>query len=604
MMHNITHQSINLNSNYYNTVITKNYSLSEKKFFKSKQKHSIVASMTSQIPAKLPSNYKVAMSESNAKANVRIPCSVECLWSTRKSLITDYDSSNLKWKVLYSMEGPQYYPRLKMKREYVGLSTTSFESDIPVPYIGNIFDMQTVKDSVFQTSVNKASFIATNCNSKNNREGLVKKLMKLYPIDSLASCLNNVKEKITKKGNWGENKINILRTYKFHLAFENQCEIDYVTEKVWLSLMSGTLPIYYGAPNIKNLVPTNSMIYYADFDSIEQLASYLKFLEKNETAYNYYHEWRKFPLEDFVLEKYKHTNEHIQCRICKWVASQDLNLTWLHKFQDIRMTASPGDSIPLILHQTSKSWGESNTYSFREECEHMYRLDRWQYMYWSDDDIEHFVKWMFPQYFNKWKKITPYIRKLDTVRYMWMHRYGGMYLDADVECVRPSSHFIKGLPQGKIAWLGGFPEPFFLLSSPGHDFWLFVIENILETWRKLHTRQSSGPQGLNRLAMDWVKLHGVDSVKLFEMKNASEAKAIDDRKITSSWRWYIPASHFDEKIIHLKSNFQLGFFPNEVIDPTACFGKSKQFNCSKLNHCAQNIQNALFVHHCQQSHGI
>lgn len=549
----------------------------------------------------LNSNYSLKIQEYGNPASVHIPCPIDCWWSPRSALITTYTVFEKNWKILYSMEGPQYYPILKQQlNSNVALATTSLRSDVPVPYIGNIFDMQRVAPSVFESGKNRASFIATNCNSKNNREEIVKELMKHYPVDSLASCLNNMATTIKKSRNWGLNKKTIMQKYKFHLAFENQCDIDYVTEKVWIALMSGTLPIYYGAPNIKELVPSHSMIHYTDFSSVVSLVAHLKHIEQNASAFAFYHQWRDKPLEDFVIEKYKHTNEHIQCRICKWVASRDLNLTWNQHLQDFAYTQTDVKKIPRILHQTSKYWGESNTYIFRKECEYMYRNDSWSYMYWSDADINEFVFSIYPQYYNRWKVMSPYIRKVDTVRYLWMHHFGGIYLDADAECIRTATSFVRGMPQQPTAWLGGYPEPFFLMSTPGNSFWTFVVDNILNVWSHIGTRQSSGPQGLNRWAEEWVRANGLHAVQLFSMQDPQELRAIDDRRGDPSWRWYIQASkfyNFTNRTAH-----KIGFLPNEVVDPTACF-KHEQYHCTKYEHCV-TIKDALFIHHCQGSHGI
>ena len=553
------------------------------------------------IPGRIPPNYKVEIREGGRAVNVRIPCAVECWWSTRSALVTKYSVVGKRWKLLYSMEGPQYYPELRRREADTARATTSLGSEVPVPYIANIFDLQRVSDSVFDGGLDRASFIATNCNSKNGLEGLVRGLMKACPVDALSACLNNVDSKLTKVGNWGDRKMRLLRRYKFHLAFENQCEHDYVTEKVWLSLMSGTLPIYYGAPNAKRLVPSNSMLFYADFDSNEHLAAHLRHLQSNRTAYDAYHRWRREPLEDALLETYKHTNEHVQCRMCKWVASRELNLTWSHHFQDVVFTQTASATIPKILHQTAEAWGDAKTFSFREECARIYRGDDWSYMYWNDADVDEFVAHHFPHYYDAWKAMTPYIRKLDTVRYLWMHRFGGIYLDADAECVRNASAFVAGLPQEATAWMGGFPEPFFLMSTPGHGFWLFVVERILAHWTRLGTRMSSGPQGLNRWAKEWVHQHGLGAVRLFEMREATERRAIDDGKASPSWRWYVPASTF-AAVPNASGAPQIGFLPNEVVDPTACFGR-REYGCTRYEHCT-TIRDALFVHHCQDSHGL
>ncbi len=45
------------------------------------------------------------------------------------------------------------------------------------------------------------------------------------------------------------SSISIISKYFFHLALENSAAPDYVTEKVYLALMAGAVPVYSGAPD-------------------------------------------------------------------------------------------------------------------------------------------------------------------------------------------------------------------------------------------------------------------------------------------------------------------------------------------------------------------
>lgn len=51
-------------------------------------------------------------------------------------------------------------------------------------------------------------------------------------------------------------RIEIVSEYKFAVAFENtDQEDDYVTEKVWMTWVSGTVPVYWGAKKIREWLP-------------------------------------------------------------------------------------------------------------------------------------------------------------------------------------------------------------------------------------------------------------------------------------------------------------------------------------------------------------
>ena len=73
-------------------------------------------------------------------------------------------------------------------------------------------------------------------------------------MDSYGRCEHNKDE--PKEGLGREqNKVRLLSSHKFSLAFENSETDDYVTEKFFGTLVSGSVPVYIGAPNIKFFAP-------------------------------------------------------------------------------------------------------------------------------------------------------------------------------------------------------------------------------------------------------------------------------------------------------------------------------------------------------------
>jgi hypothetical protein len=85
-----------------------------------------------------------------------------------------------------------------------------------------------------------------------------------------------------------------MRRYKFVFAFENAIQPDYVTEKFYIPLMAGAVPVYLGAPNIKHFAPDpHSYIDVNDFASPEALAHHLLHLHANPKEYARLHAWRE-----------------------------------------------------------------------------------------------------------------------------------------------------------------------------------------------------------------------------------------------------------------------------------------------------------------------
>lgn len=74
-----------------------------------------------------------------------------------------------------------------------------------------------------------------------------------------------------------ENKKDILSNYKFSICYENARDIPgYITEKIFDCFFSGCVPVYWGAPNITDLIPEDCFIDRRNFNSNEELYNYMK----------------------------------------------------------------------------------------------------------------------------------------------------------------------------------------------------------------------------------------------------------------------------------------------------------------------------------------
>lgn len=253
-------------------------------------------------------------------------CDVPCYFYNKVPLVGKkvvYDDRGRSSTFMHTMEGPKHYPRSKDRGPYDGLSTVSMKSDIPLPYFSwaeyNIMSRPVNYDEAIRGSV----FIAKNCRSLNNREGLVRELQKYTRVDSVSSCLNNAP--------WPDHihrsqKHLVMKQYLFYFAFENECSEDYMTEKLWGALEAGTLPVYYGAPNVLKYVPPHSIIDVNQFVDVEtktieyaRLGNFLNEIASDRGKYMEYHKWRfggDYP-EQFK-RTYDFTHIHSLCRACRW----------------------------------------------------------------------------------------------------------------------------------------------------------------------------------------------------------------------------------------------------------------------------------------------
>eukprot|EP01117_Protostelium_nocturnum_P020977 TRINITY_DN985_c0_g1_i1.p1 TRINITY_DN985_c0_g1~~TRINITY_DN985_c0_g1_i1.p1 ORF type:complete len:497 (-),score=138.87 TRINITY_DN985_c0_g1_i1:296-1786(-) len=141
-------------------------------------------------------------------------------------------------------------------------------------------------------------------------------------IDTYGSCFAKNKQ----GDNYGDrlnSKLDVISKYKFTLSFENSETEDYVTEKLFGPYSAGTVPIYHGAPNGKKFGPKHSMIFANDYESPEEMAKYLKYLDSNDTAYNEYLTWKKEGPDQTWISLIDLAIVHSNCRFC--ILSADID---------------------------------------------------------------------------------------------------------------------------------------------------------------------------------------------------------------------------------------------------------------------------------------
>jgi hypothetical protein len=79
-----------------------------------------------------------------------------------------------------------------------------------------------------------------------------------------------------------ESKYQTLSKYNFTICFENMIMPGFVTEKFFDCFFAGTIPVYWGAPDIKNYVPKDCFIDMRDFKDYRELRRFLKSISKSE----------------------------------------------------------------------------------------------------------------------------------------------------------------------------------------------------------------------------------------------------------------------------------------------------------------------------------
>jgi mannosyltransferase OCH1-like enzyme len=162
---------------------------------------------------------------------------------------------------------------------------------------------------------------------------------------------------------------------------------------------------------------------------------------------------------------------------------------------------------PKIIHQTwkTKELNEEQKSWQKTVLEH---YPDYQYILWSDEDMDDFVKKNFADYYETWNSLTPFIKKVDTIRYMWMYLIGGIYFDLDIIVYKnmenllldkPGSAFIPvmhSIPNWKYDTDAASPA--ILASYPKNPIWLYMLEQIKRD-KDRDVLSSTGPIALANL---------------------------------------------------------------------------------------------------------
>lgn len=108
---------------------------------------------------------------------------------------------------------------------------------------------------------------------------------------------------------------NYLANSKFYLAFESQSCTDYITEKFWRTLASGTIPIVSGPKreNFERTAPSHSFIHVDDYASDKELAEDLHLIATNRSLYEKYHQWRRYY---DIFHEAKDLDPYRFCELC------------------------------------------------------------------------------------------------------------------------------------------------------------------------------------------------------------------------------------------------------------------------------------------------
>ena len=128
------------------------------------------------------------------------------------------------------------------------------------------------------------------------RSSLLVRIADHFPVFSMGSCKHNAQapKGLPQRGNSSAKYQELMAKYMFYFAMENAPACNgYATEKIWMALARGSIPVYMGSPDIEELMPVkNAFVDMRKFDSPEALGEELRSIARDEEKYKSYTQWR------------------------------------------------------------------------------------------------------------------------------------------------------------------------------------------------------------------------------------------------------------------------------------------------------------------------
>ena len=130
------------------------------------------------------------------------------------------------------------------------------------------------------------NFVYSNAKPKE-RIAFCRSLARYKRVDCPGEVLNNQPPFDTNAGCYcggsiADQKAEFLRHYKFTIAFENESVPNYTTEKIFHAFVAGSIPIYWGNPNVARLFNPRSFINCHDFGSFADAIDLVKAIDQDD----------------------------------------------------------------------------------------------------------------------------------------------------------------------------------------------------------------------------------------------------------------------------------------------------------------------------------
>lgn len=199
--------------------------------------------------------------------------------------------------------------------------------------------------------------------------------------------------------------------------------------------------------------------------------------------------------------------------------------------------------IPKIIHQTWKTTELPLRWQgFRKAWMKLHPT--WKFRLWTDDENMRLVEKDYPEFLGLYKSYEYPILKADLVRMLYLHKYGGLYADLDLEPLKPLDELldqpclVMGMERGGMGRIINNQDLIInacMASPKGHRFWEMLIEHLKMTFRRKRFLESRGNYVMSTIIFE------LDKMAREYQKNNSDI-IIHPSAVFYPLSWYQPNS--------------------------------------------------------------
>lgn len=142
-------------------------------------------------------------------------------------------------------------------------------------------EKHTISEQELQKKDKFCSFVVSNGREEDVRTQFFMKLSQYKRVESGGRFMNNVGYSLKGK----ESKAEFQKRCRFAIAFENSSTPGYTTEKLLQAWEAGTIPVYWGNPEIAKEFNTKAFINCHEYDNFEQVIERIIEIDNDEELY-------------------------------------------------------------------------------------------------------------------------------------------------------------------------------------------------------------------------------------------------------------------------------------------------------------------------------